>query len=325
MLFRSTVGGEINWYDDNLLTNQVAVNTTTFTPPTAPGIYTYWIAETLNGCEGDTTSVTVEVVALPLSPLAGNDTSYCESQSIIDITATAQGVGTLAWYSDADLTNLIGTGSSLSPFATVGSIVYYIVEVNGNCIGTYDSIVVNIDPAPVADFTATPTTGTSPLLVDFTDNSTGAGISYSWDFGNGITYFEQDTMNTYYNSGSFTSSLTVSDTNGCTDSYSLIITIENPPVPVDSSHIIVPNIFTPNGDYENDFFKLNTNNILELEGTIFNRWGQVVFIINTIEGGWDGRTVAGIECPEGTYYYLIHALGGDGVEYNFQGPFELIR
>jgi large repetitive protein len=319
------VGGEINWYADNLLTNQVAVNTTTFTPPTAPGIYTYWITETLNGCEGDTTSVTVEVVALPLSPLAGNDTSYCESQSIIDITATAQGVGTLAWYSDADLTNLIGTGSSLSPFATVGSIVYYIVEVNGNCIGTYDSIVVNIDPAPVADFTATPTTGTSPLLVDFTDNSTGAGISYSWDFGNGITYFEQDTMNTYYNSGSFTSSLTVSDTNGCTDSYSLIITIENPPVPVDSSHIIVPNIFTPNGDYENDFFKLNTNNILELEGTIFNRWGQVVFIINTIEGGWDGRTVAGIECPEGTYYYLIHALGGDGVEYNFQGPFELIR
>jgi len=319
------VGGEINWYADNLLTNQVAVNTTTFTPPTAPGIYTYWITETLNGCEGDTTSVTVEVVALPLSPLAGNDTSYCESQSIIDITATAQGAGTLAWYSDADLTNLIGTGSSLSPFAAVGSIVYYIVEVNGNCIGTYDSIVVNIDPAPVADFTATPTTGTSPLLVDFTDNSTGAGISYSWDFGDGITYFEQDTMNTYYSSGSFISSLTVSDTNGCTDTYSLIITIENPPVPVDSSHIIVPNIFTPNGDYENDFFKLNTNNILELEGTIFNRWGQVVFIVNTVEGGWNGRTVAGIECAEGTYYYLIHALGGDGVEYNFQGPFELIR
>ena len=78
-------------------------------------------------------------------------------------------------------------------------------------------------------------------------------------------------------------------------------------------------------DYENDFFKLNTNNILELEGTIFNRWGQVIFIINTIEGGWDGRTVAGIECPEGTYYYLIHALGGDGVEYNFQGPVGLIR
>ena len=319
------VGGEINWYADNLLTNQVAVNTTTFTPPTAPGIYTYWITETLNGCEGDTTSAALEVVALPLSPLAGNDTSYCESQSIIDITATAQGAGTLAWYSDADLTNLIGTGSSLSAFATVGSIVYYIVEVNGNCIGTYDSIVINIDPAPVADFTATPTTGTSPLLVDFTDNSTGAGISYSWDFGNGITYFEQDTMNTYYNSGSFTSSLTVSDTNGCTDTYSLIITIENPPVPVDSSYIIVPNIFTPNADYENDFFKLNTNNILELEGTIFNRWGQVIFIINTIEGGWDGRTVAGIECPEGTYYYLIHALGDDGVEYNFQGPFELIR
>ena len=320
-----SVGGEINWYDDNLLTNQVAANTNTFTPPTAPGTYTYWITETLNGCEGDTISVTVEVVALPMSPLAENDTSYCESQSIIDMTATAQGAGTLAWYSDADLTNLIGTGSSLSPFTTVGSSVYYIVEVIGSCIGTYDSIVVNIDPAPVANFSATPTTGVSPLSVDFTDNSTGAGISYSWNFGDGNTYFEQDTMNTYYNSGSFTSVLTVSDTNGCNDTYSLIITIEAPPVPADSSWIIVPNIFTPNGDYENDFFKLNTNNILELQGTIFNRWGQVVFIINTVEGGWNGRTVAGIECPEGTYYYILHALGGDGVEYNFQGPVGLIR
>ena len=320
-----SVGGEINWYDDNLLTNQVAANTNTFTPPTAPGTYTYWITETLNGCEGDTISVTVEVVALPMSPLAENDTSYCESQSIIDMTATAQGAGTLAWYSDADLTNLIGTGSSLSPFSTVGSTVYYIVEVNGNCIGAYDSIVVNIDPAPVADFTATPVLGTSPLLVAFADSSTGAGISYSWDFGDGNTYYAQDTSNTYYNAGSFISSLTVLDTNGCTDTYSVIITIEAPTVPIDSSYIVVPNVFTPNGDYENDFFKLNTNNIVDLEGTIFNRWGQVVFIINTVEGGWDGRTVAGVMCPEGAYYYLIHAIGGDGVVYDFQGAFELIR
>ena len=105
----------------------------------------------------------------------------------------------------------------------------------------------------------------------------------------------------------------------------MIITIENPPAPVDSSHIIVPNIFTPNGDYENDFFKFNTNNILQLDGTIFNRWGQIVYIINTVEGGWNGRTAADIECSEGTYYYLIDALGGDGVEYNFQGAFQLTR
>ena len=102
-------------------------------------------------------------------------------------------------------------------------------------------------------------------------------------------------VNTYYNAGSFISSLTVLDTNGCTDTYSVIITIEAPTVPIDSSYIVVPNVFTPNGDYENDFFKLNTNNIVDLEGTIFNRWGQVVFIINTVEGGWDGRTVAGVD------------------------------
>ena len=40
-------------------------------------------------------------------------------------------------------------------------------------------------PAPTASFTATPTTGTAPLAVQFTDTSTGSPTSRSWDFGDG--------------------------------------------------------------------------------------------------------------------------------------------
>jgi len=42
-------------------------------------------------------------------------------------------------------------------------------------------------PAPVADFTGTPTSGTVPLTVQFTDLSTNTPISWSWDFGDGDT------------------------------------------------------------------------------------------------------------------------------------------
>ena len=56
-----------------------------------------------------------------------------------------------------------------------------------------------------------------------------------------------------------------------------------------------------------------------------NRWGQVVYQFNTLEAGWVGRTVSGIEAAEGTYYYIINALGADGEVFNYQGSFKLIR
>lgn len=41
--------------------------------------------------------------------------------------------------------------------------------------------------APVANFTATPTSGVAPLAVDFTDTSTGTVTSWLWSFGDGST------------------------------------------------------------------------------------------------------------------------------------------
>ena len=56
-----------------------------------------------------------------------------------------------------------------------------------------------------------------------------------------------------------------------------------------------------------------------------NRWGQVVYQFNTLEAGWIGRTVSGLEAAEGTYFYIIDAVGADGETHNYQGPFQLIR
>ena len=137
--------------------------------------------------------------------------------------------------------------------------------------------------------------------------------------GDGTTSTDFDPSVTYTTSDDYTATLLVTDVNGCVDNTSSVIIVEG------TSTLIIPNIFTPNGDGSNDVFNLSGTNITEIKGTIMNRWGQVVFNINTVEGGWDGRTMAGIECSEGVYYYLIHALGADGVEYNYQGPIELIR
>ena len=67
---------------------------------------------------------------------------------------------------------------------------------------------------PSASFDAAPTSGSAPLVVQFTDTSTGTIDTYAWDFGDGATSSAQDPAHTYTDPGTYTVSLTVSGTDG---------------------------------------------------------------------------------------------------------------
>jgi PKD repeat protein len=95
----------------------------------------------------------------------------------------------------------IGSGSDTAPL--MGKIT-----VSG------DNLIIEALPstsAPIADFTATPTSGDAPLTVNFTDTSTGNVSSYSWDFDNDGTVdsTEQNPIYTYIDAGNYTVNLTV--------------------------------------------------------------------------------------------------------------------
>jgi PKD repeat protein len=77
-------------------------------------------------------------------------------------------------------------------------------------------IVEYADEVPVANFTATPTTGVTPLEVQFSDTSTGYITSYNWDFNNDGTVdsTDQNPTWTYTNPGTYTVKLTVSGPGG---------------------------------------------------------------------------------------------------------------
>ena len=69
--------------------------------------------------------------------------------------------------------------------------------------------------------------------------------------------------------------------------------------------IKVPNVFTPNGDGDNDLFVINSNGIVPLEITIFSRTGAMVFSTKSPIVVWDGRNTSGSELSEGVYYYIL--------------------
>jgi len=72
----------------------------------------------------------------------------------------------------------------------------------------------------IANFSATPVTGCTPLSVQFTDSSTGNPTSWNWDLGNGTLSNLQNPTTAYLNSGFYTVSLTVS--NGFTSNTKIV-------------------------------------------------------------------------------------------------------
>jgi len=99
---------------------------------------------------------------------------------------------------------------------------------NGN-VDSQEVTIVVTNPQIVleASFTATPTSGSTPLLVDFDASSStfpaNAVITYTWDFGDGTTGAGETVSHTYTQSGSYATTLTISD--GVTSDISEIVTI----------------------------------------------------------------------------------------------------
>jgi gliding motility-associated-like protein len=78
------------------------------------------------------------------------------------------------------------------------------------CIGVLAGLPLSVFAQPVASFTGTPVSGCSPLVVQFTNTSTGA-TSYNWNLGNSVTTTQQNPSTTYTTPGTYTVTLTASN------------------------------------------------------------------------------------------------------------------
>ena len=84
---------------------------------------------------------------------------------------------------------------------------------------------------PNAAFSGTPRSGTAPLLVNFTSQSTGDITSHLWNFGDGNTSSSTNPTHTYTAAGTYTVSLTVSGSTGSdVESKTDYIVVDAPPV-----------------------------------------------------------------------------------------------
>ena len=133
---------------------------------------------------------------------------------------------------------------------------------------------------------------------DFVLSATGIGTtnaSYTW-FDNLHQNIGTASSIVITNSGNY--SLELSN-NGCS---------EEKPITVTNILCAVPKGISPNGDGDNDFLDLTNLNVQNLQ--IFNRHGIEVFSKTNYTNEWAGKSNAGTELPDGTYYYVVYFPSG---------------
>lgn len=164
----------------------------------------------------------------------------------------------------------------------------YIVSVFKNGCVVTDSIFVFDLPFPFVD--AGP--DTAICKGDITGFFTDANAHTTWSTGAEQPYIFLSEPGIYWVGatnacGSFRDTLIISDL-GC------------------DCNVWAPNVFTPNGDLENDFFAPNVDcQLVDYKLEIFNRWGDPVFQTNNQSTNWNGN-VNGTPAPEGVYFYVVY-------------------
>lgn len=112
--------------------------------------------------------------------------------------------------------------------------------------------------------------------------------------------------------------ITVTDPAGCKLSDSLDVSVTQ-------LGLLIPTGFSPNGDGENDVFRVLNKNLAEIDLQVFNRWGEKVYETTDWTVGWDG-TYKGVKQDIGVYVWECrYRFLGETTIHTAKGNVTLIR
>jgi gliding motility-associated-like protein len=169
--------------------------------------------------------------------------------------------------------------------------------------------------------------GSAPCEIKFTAIPTDAAVYHEWEFSSSSEfdnildrYTQNEFTYTFNNQGTTYVKYIAGDSAGNCFYESDIYTVS-----IGESKLECPNAFSPdNQDGVNDEWKVSYASLISFECHIFNRWGTEMCSFTDPSQGWDGK-YRGKFVPTGTYFYVIKAVGSDGVKYNKSGDINILR
>lgn len=309
-----------SWFPTNFLDNGSSAK-----PVFHPGTTTrYLLTVTDTRGQTDTTSILVKV-ANPPKAVTDNYVFISEAAGTILLNGNSSaGDGlTYQWTSQ----NGIIVDGQLSAAATVKGIgKYYLTVTDQYGCSDMDSVLVNYYTQARKD------TGTTKINFSVDINVLAndiprksldpASLRIVTPPKNGIAMVVADSLISYTPSQYFVGTdnfvYSVCDYFNHCDQASVLVIVNDVP-------FFIPQAFSPNGDGINDLFEIKgLAKYKQVQLTVFNRWGNVVYESNNYgagpgkDGFWDGRASSNVKIgsgpvPTGTYFYVLKLDGKDKI------------
>jgi gliding motility-associated-like protein len=254
----------------------------------ATGTYSISVTSAAGCTSTASRQVTLNAIPTPRLPA---DTTVCATSVLLRLGAQPAGT-TYRWQDGSTSATYLAQAS--------GSYSVQVTTAQG-CVGTATSRV-QLGVAPVVSLGAD--TLVCPNAVwTLRLNSQPAGTLYRWQDGStGATYVA-------HGPGQYSVQVRATAA-GCPATATLRAS------PIDCP-VIIPNIITPNGDPQNEFFVLKGLTPSDWSIRIFDRWGRQVYDRAKYDNGWNATGQAA-----GLYYYL---LSNPATGERHQGWVEVVR
>ncbi|MEL6606314.1 MAG: PKD domain-containing protein, partial [Cyanobacteria bacterium J06614_10] len=171
----------------------------------------YTVQASIAGDCPTTDQVLVTVSPKVIAAIAADTTRFCEGDATQLVATGGLGNADFVWTPSAGLSD----PNIYNPLASPEENITYTVEVSEGACSDTDTIRLEINPTPQADYFASQASGCEGLMVSFIENSDDA-IAYRWDFGDGSPLSnESNPTHTYASAGSYVVTLTTIGMGGC--------------------------------------------------------------------------------------------------------------
>jgi gliding motility-associated-like protein len=273
----------------------------------------YYVTANLGKCQARD-SVFYRVAAYPVAAISA-DTVICYGARV-QLQGFVVG-SSFKWTPTSSLLN----ASTIQPIAGPTKTTSYILTANdtlGCAKAVSDTVIVTvIQPFKVNAGNDTSIVADQPVQL----NATGA-VNYQWspatglsdpNIANPIAVLDKSIDSILY-------TVIAYDLNGCSAKDAVKIRVYH-----SEPDILVPSAFTPDGDGKNDVIRPITIGITKLDYfSIYNRWGQQVFMTTELGKGWDG-VFNGTKQAAGAYVYTTEGSDYLGKRISRKGTIVLIR
>jgi len=328
------------WSDENgqvINGTQSGDSSTINVNPTSP---VYYYVELSDGCTIPVSdSVLVSINPNPQILVISTDSTGCEPFTTQFVANTDIGTN-FTFDVNCDSTAEYSGSNNTFTYQYENYGVYDVCASTTSDEGCVTSVsipnMIEVYENPIAQFNVTPeeTSILSPAI-EINDNSYG-GYYYSWDFGDGAVLSGPmdttittdslfsgtiiDPIHFYSDTGYFDITLTLTNSNGCTSTYTQTVYIEGDYI------LFTPSAITPNGDGKNDVFYpkgigIDPDNY---QLFIFNRWGELIFESYNPSVGWDG-TYQDKVVQIDVYVWMVRTQDHKGTPHEYIGHVTVVR